>query len=147
MPEVPVDANVRTEVLPPDRLNTVVSAGFAAVALAIAVVGVAGVLAFLVSGRKREFGIRLAIGSQPRHLVANVVGQGLRIAAAGVVAGAVAGYALARLAGSFFAGLKMPGALPVAGSACILVIAALLASLVPALLAARVNVVDALRSE
>jgi putative ABC transport system permease protein len=139
--------DARAEVLTPDRLNTVVSAGFAAVALAIAVVGVAGVLAFLVSGRKREFGIRLAIGSQPRHLVANVVGQGLRIAAAGVVAGAVAGYALARLAGSFFAGLKMPGALPVAGSACILVIAALLASLVPALLAARVNVVDALRSE
>ena len=51
------------------------SAGLAAVALAIAVVGVAGLLAFLVSGRKREFGMRLAIGSQARHLVANVVGK------------------------------------------------------------------------
>ena len=61
--------DIRAEVLTPDRLNTLVFGGFAAVALAIAVVGVAGVLAFSVSGRTREFGIRLAIGSQPRHLV------------------------------------------------------------------------------
>ena len=59
--------DIRAEVLTPDRLNTLVFGGFAAVALAIAVVGVAGVLAFSVSGRTREFGIRLAIGSQPRH--------------------------------------------------------------------------------
>ncbi len=55
--------DMRAEVLTPDRLNTLVFGGFAAVALAIAVVGVAGVLAFSVSGRTREFGIRLAIGS------------------------------------------------------------------------------------
>ena len=61
--------DVRAEVLTPDRLNALVFGGFAAVALAIAVVGVAGVLAFSVSGRTREFGIRLAIGSQPRHLL------------------------------------------------------------------------------
>src|SRR5438034_5587510 len=59
-------ADVRAEVLAPDRLNTLVFGAFAAVALAIAVVGVAGVLAFSVSGRTREFGIRLAIGSLPR---------------------------------------------------------------------------------
>ncbi len=59
--------DVRAEVLTPDRLNALVFGGFAAVALAIAVVGVAGVLAFSVSGRTREFGIRLAIGSQPRQ--------------------------------------------------------------------------------
>ena len=60
--------DIRAEVLTPDRLNTLVFGGFAAVALAIAVVGVAGVLAFSVSGRTREFGIRLAIGSQRRHI-------------------------------------------------------------------------------
>ena len=58
--------DVRGEVLTPNKLNAVVFGIFAAVALAIAVVGVAGVLAFSVSGRTREFGIRLAIGSQPR---------------------------------------------------------------------------------
>ena len=73
--------DVRAEVLTPDRLNSVVFGGFAAVALAIAVVGVAGVLAFSVSGRTREFGIRLAIGSQPRHLLAGVIGQGAVMAA------------------------------------------------------------------
>ncbi|HVH87823.1 MAG TPA: ADOP family duplicated permease, partial [Terriglobales bacterium] len=61
--------DVRAEVLTPDRLNTFVFGGFAAVALVIAIVGVAGVLAFSVSGRIREFGIRLALGSQPSALL------------------------------------------------------------------------------
>ena len=61
--------DVRAEVLTPDRLNALVFGVFAGVALIIAVVGVAGVLAFSVSGRTREFGIRLAIGSQPRGVV------------------------------------------------------------------------------
>src|SRR5256885_11566222 len=87
--------DVRAEVLTPDRLNTLVFGGFAAVALAIAVVGVAGVLAFSVSGRTREFGIRLAVGSQPRHLLTGVIAQGAVMAAAGVVAGAVGGLVMA----------------------------------------------------
>ena len=58
---------IRAEVLTPERLNTLVFGGMAGVALAIAVVGVAGVLAFSVSGRTREFGIRLAVGAQPRQ--------------------------------------------------------------------------------
>src|SRR4029077_2787585 len=58
--------DVRAEVLAPNRLNAIVFGGFAIVALTIAVVGVAGVLAFSVSARTREFGIRLAVGSAPR---------------------------------------------------------------------------------
>ena len=83
--------DVRAEVLAPDRLNALVFGGFAAVALTIAVVGVAGVLAFSVSARTREFGIRLAIGSAPRHLLTRVLGEGAVIAGAGIVAGAVGG--------------------------------------------------------
>ncbi|MBN9662627.1 MAG: ABC transporter permease [Acidobacteria bacterium] len=139
--------DIRAEVLSPDRLNTLVFGGFAAVALAIAVVGVGGVLAFSVSGRTREFGIRLAIGSQPRHLVMGVLNQGAFIAGVGIVAGAAGGYALASLAGSFVQGMRMPGALPVAGSAAVLLLAALVASLAPAARAARVDIVQALRSE
>jgi putative ABC transport system permease protein len=139
--------DIRAEVLTPDRLNTIVFGGFAAVALAIAIVGVAGVLAFSVSARTREFGIRLAIGSQPRHLLNRVVAEGAAMAGAGVIAGAVVGFALAQLAGRFFVGVKMPGALPVIVAAFVLMVVAVVASVLPATRAARVDVVQALRSE
>src|SRR5207253_2745067 len=99
--------DVRAEVLTPDRLNTLVFGGFATVALLIAVVGVAGVLAFSVSGRTREFGIRLAIGSQPRRLLTGVLGEGALMAGLGIAVGAVCGYALVSLAGTYFQDMKM----------------------------------------
>jgi putative ABC transport system permease protein len=139
--------DVRAEVLTPDRLNTVVFGVFAAVALAIALVGVAGVLAFSVSARTREFGIRLAIGSQPRDLLKGVIVEGAVMAMAGVLAGALCGYALARLAGSYFQDVRMPSALPVVGSVLVLLAAAVAASAWPAARAARINVIEALRSE
>jgi predicted permease len=139
--------DVRAEVLTPDRLNALVFGGFAAVALAIAIVGVGGVLAFSVSGRTREFGIRLALGAQPRHLLADVIAQGAVMAAAGVAAGAACGYVLARLASSYFLDMKMPGAVPVAVSAAVLLTAAVVASVWPAARAARVDVMQALRSD
>src|SRR5262249_11766617 len=61
--------DVRATILSPQRLNSFVVSGFAGIALLIAVVGVSGVLAFSVSARMREFGVRLAIGSSPRHLL------------------------------------------------------------------------------
>ena len=139
--------DIRAEVLTPDRLNTLVFGGFAIVALAIALVGVVGVLAFSVSARTREFGIRLAIGSQPRHLLTGVIAEGAVMATAGVVAGAAGGYALARLAGSYVEGVQLPSALPVIVSAIVLLAAAVIASAVPAARAARVDVMQALRSD
>jgi putative ABC transport system permease protein len=139
--------DVRAEVLTPDRLNMLVFGGFAAVALAIAVVGVAGVLAFSVSGRTREFGIRLAVGSQPRHLVRGVIAEGAAMAGIGIAAGAVGGFALARLAGGYFQDMRMPGAIPVVGSAIVLLAAAAIASMLPAARAARIDVMQALRSD
>ena len=139
--------DVRAEVLAPDRLNALVFGGFAVVALTIAIVGVAGVLAFSVSARKREFGIRLAIGSQPGNLLTRVLGEGAVIAGAGIAAGVVGGIVLARVVGSYIQDVRMPGALPVIGAAAILVAAAILASLVPAGRASRVDVIQALRSD
>lgn len=140
-------ADIRAEVLTPDRLNTLVFGGFAAVALAIAIVGVAGVLAFSVSARTREFGIRLAVGSQRRHLLTGVVAEGAFMAALGVLAGILCGFVIERLAGSYFEDTRLPGALPIAASALLLVIAAVTASLLPAARAARIDVMQALRSE
>jgi ABC-type antimicrobial peptide transport system permease subunit len=138
---------VRAEVLTPDRLNSLVFGVFAAVALAIAVVGVAGVLAFSVSARTREFGIRLALGSEPQDLLRGVIAEGAAMAAAGVFAGAVLGFVLARFAGRYFLEVKMPGTLPVTISALVLMVVAVVASVVPAARAARVDVMHALRSE
>jgi predicted permease len=140
-------ADVRAEVLAPDRLNALVFGGFATVALVIAVVGVAGVLAFSVSARTREFGIRLAVGSAPHHLLRRVVGEGAIIAAAGIVTGAIGGFLLARGVGAWIQDVRVPGALPIAGAAIVLVAAAILASLMPAARASRVDVIQALRSE
>jgi len=139
--------DIRAEVLTPDRLNSVVFGVFAVVALAIAVVGVAGVLAFSVSARTREFGIRLALGSEPRRLLKGVIAEGALMAAAGVLAGAGFGFVLARLAGRYFLDVKMPGVLPVAVSAVVLMTVAVIASVLPAARAARIDVMQALRSE
>jgi putative ABC transport system permease protein len=139
--------DIRAKVLAPDRLNSLVFGVFAAVALLIAVVGVAGVLAFSVSARTREFGIRLALGSQPENILKSVVTEGAVMAGVGVLAGAAFGLVVARVAGSYLGELKMPGALPVIVSALVLLGAAVVASMLPAARAARVDVMQALRSE
>jgi predicted permease len=139
--------DVRAEVLAPERLNAFVLSGFAGVALLIAVVGVSGVLAFGVSARTREFGVRLAIGSTPRHLLLRVLAEGALIVTVGIVAGAAGGWAFAGVAARYFANMHLPGALAVAGAAVVLIGAALAASLMPAARASRVDVIQALRSE
>jgi predicted permease len=139
--------DVRAEVLAPNRLNALVFGGFAGVALTIAIVGVAGVLAFSVSARTREFGIRLAIGSAPMSLLTRVLKEGAAIAGIGIVAGAVGGVVLTRIVGSYIEEVRIPGVVPIVAAATILVVAAVLASVVPAARASRVDVIDALRPE
>ena len=139
--------DIRAEVLQPERLNAFVVSGFAGIALLIAVVGVAGVLAFGVSARTREFGVRLAIGSTPRDLLMGVLSEGAAIVVIGIVAGVAGGYAIAGLAASYFAGVRMPGVLPLTAAAAVLISAAVAASLMPAARASRVDVLQALRSE
>ena len=139
--------DVRAEVLTPDRLNSVVFGIFAAVALAIAVVGVAAVLTFSVTSRTREFGIRLALGSKPKDLLQGVIAEGAIMAAVGVAAGTAFGFVASRLAARYFLDMQMPGVLPVALSAVVLMAVAVVASMLPAARAAKVDIMQALRSE
>jgi len=139
--------DVRAEVLMPERLNTFVFSALGGIALLIAVVGVAGVLAFSVGARMREFGVRLAVGSTPRELRTGVFRDGVRIAAFGIAAGAAGGYALVRVAERLLGTVQLPGALPVIGAASVLIGAAAVASFVPAMRASRVDVLQSLRSE
>jgi putative ABC transport system permease protein len=140
-------SDVRTEVLAPDRLNTTIVGLFAIVALAIAIVGVGGVLAFSVNGRTREFGIKMALGSMPEQILAGVLRSGATIAAAGIATGIVGGLALAIVVARYVVQVQMPGALVVVAAGATLFAAAVGASLAPAARAARTNVIEALRAE
>ncbi|MGA9981883.1 MAG: FtsX-like permease family protein, partial [Acidobacteriaceae bacterium] len=121
--------------------------GFAAVALLISVVGVAGVLAFSVSGRTKEFGSRMALGAQPKNILTDVLYDGLMIAGIGVGAGLLLGVLFTQVAGRYVAAIHQPGVLSFVASAVVILGAAVIASAVPAARAARVNAVEALRSE
>jgi ABC-type antimicrobial peptide transport system permease subunit len=151
-PDQPVEraatlADVRAQILGRESRSAFVLSVFAFVALLIALVGVAGVLAFSVSARTREFGVRLAVGSSRRALLVRVLAEGARIAAVGVVVGAAGGWALGRIATSQVEGLQGSGAWPMLAAAVVLITAAVAASLLPAARASRVDVVQALRSE
>jgi putative ABC transport system permease protein len=149
-PEQPVERaatleDIRAEVLAPDRLNAFVLSGFAGVALLIAVVGVSGVLAFSVSARTREFGVRLAVGSSPRQLLQGVLLEGALIVGLGIVVGGASGYAFASMAVSVLEGVRLPDVFATVAAAAVLAGAALIASLAPAARASRVDVLQALK--
>jgi predicted permease len=139
--------DIRTDVLAPSRLNALVIGGFAIVALAVAVVGVASVLAFSVSGRTREFGIRLALGSQPRDLLTGVLGEGVGIAIVGIGVGLLGSLMLTQLISGLLYQLHPRDPATLVASAVVLGLAAVIAAAIPAARAARVDVVQALRKD
>jgi putative ABC transport system permease protein len=139
--------DIRAEVLAPERLNTIVFGVFAAVALTIAVIGVAGALAFSVSARTREFAIHMAVGLHRGGILTGVLKSGATMAVAGIAAGAGGGYVIARIAARYLEQMQMPGGFAVVGAAIVLLLAATIASIVPATRAASVNVMEALKAE
>jgi ABC-type antimicrobial peptide transport system permease subunit len=120
---------------------------FAAAALVLATVGLYGVVAFFVTRRTQEIGIRLAIGAQRGDLLRLVLGEGARLAAFGVVIGIVASFAITRLLSSLLFGISVTDPLTFAGVAALLFLVALAASYIPARRAMRVDPVTALRYE
>jgi putative ABC transport system permease protein len=105
------------------------------------------VLAFSVSGRTREFGIRMALGAQPTNILTNVLVEGLVMAGIGVSTGVLVGFVLVRTASKYIAAIQQPGVFAFIASAGVILAAAVIASAVPAARAARVNAVEALRAE
>jgi len=137
-----LDTSVR-----PQRLNGLLVAGFAVLALVLAAVGIYGVIAFSVAQRTREIGVRMALGAQPGNILRLIVGQGLSLVLLGVGLGLAASYALARLLESFLFGISPRDPLTFGGVALLLGVVALLASFIPARRAARVEPMVALRYE
>jgi putative ABC transport system permease protein len=120
---------------------------FAAVALALAAIGTYGVLAYSVAVRRRELGIRMALGSSQQGLLSLVLGQGMALAGLGLVVGLLGAAALTRLASSLLFGVKPADPLTYAGVAVFMLAVAFLACLVPARRATGVDPLVALRAE
>jgi predicted permease len=120
---------------------------FAVVALALAAIGTYGVLAYSVAVRRRELGIRLALGSSNQGLLSLVLRQGMGLALLGLVAGLLGALAVTRLASSLLFGVKPADPLTFVGVAAFMMLVAFLACLVPARRATRVDPLVALRAE
>jgi putative ABC transport system permease protein len=127
------------------RLYAVLLGTFALLALAIAAVGLFGVLSYAVAQRAREIGVRAALGAQARDIVLLVVRQSVAIAAAGVAAGLLASLWLTRALGRFLYGVTPHDWVTFAAVAATLILTAVVASIVPARRAARVDPVRVLR--
>jgi ABC-type antimicrobial peptide transport system permease subunit len=129
------------------RLAVFVLAGFASLALVLAVTGIYGVLTYTVSQRTRELGIRTALGAQPGDVVTMVMRSGARLTGAGLVLGALGFLALGGVLSSVLYGVSPTDSRALVGGAAILGGAALLACYLPARRAARVNPVIAMQGE
>jgi ABC-type antimicrobial peptide transport system permease subunit len=139
--------DVVSESLARQRFNMTLIATFAAVALVLAVVGLYGVLALIVGQRRREIGVRLALGASPRAVVGMLLGEGARVAAIGVVVGLASAWALTRVLRSLLYGISSTDAATFAGAALFVGIVALVATWFPARRAARVDPRSALAAD
>jgi putative ABC transport system permease protein len=120
---------------------------FGAVALALAAIGTYGVLAYSVAVRRRELGIRMALGSSQQGLLSLVLGQGMALAALGLIVGLLGAFAVTRLAASLLFGVKPADPLTFVGVGAFMMVVAFVACLVPARRATRVDPLVALRAE
>jgi predicted lysophospholipase L1 biosynthesis ABC-type transport system permease subunit len=131
----------------PARLAGSLLGLFGLVAVVLSAIGIYGVMAYSVGQRTRELGVRVAIGARPADLLSMVVGQGMRLAAAGIGLGLVLAVAASRLAASLLYGISASDPLTFAGIALLLGLIAFAASYIPARRATRVDPIVALRCE
>ncbi|HKG91229.1 MAG TPA: ADOP family duplicated permease, partial [Gemmatimonadaceae bacterium] len=151
-PTLPLDRSLSLSdllgvTLLPQRIAAAVAGTFGALALALAALGIYGVVAYAVTERTREIGVRVALGAMRRDVLRMVLGQGLRLATIGVTIGLTLAMAAAGALRSLLFGLSAYDSLTLAGASLTLVAVALLATLVPARRAAKVDPMVALRSE
>jgi putative ABC transport system permease protein len=151
-PDLPL-AGVKTideivsESLAIDRFSMVLFSSFGLLGLLLAAVGIYGVMAFGVAQRTHEFGIRMALGAQRSGVVGLVLKEGTIVAVVGAVIGLGGAYLVGRAMQSTLYGVGAMDAIAVGTTAALLLIVALLACLVPALRASRVEPMTALRDE
>jgi putative ABC transport system permease protein len=131
----------------PQRFSALVVSGFGGVALLLAAIGLYGVLAFVVSQRRREIGVRLALGSTPGHVVGLILRKGMALVCAGLFVGAIAALAVARLLRTVLFETTVYDPVTFASVPFVLIAVTLVASFLPARRAAGVDPMIALRNE
>lgn len=141
-----MDTVVSTSAARP-RMTAEFVAAFAVFALLLAAIGMYGVMAYSVSTRKQEMGIRMSLGAHPRDVLKLVVSQGMRLALAGLILGLLASLVLTRLLGSLLFGVSAVDPLVFFGAALVLLTSALLACYLPARRATEVDPIAVLRFE
>jgi putative ABC transport system permease protein len=129
------------------RVQTTLLGGLAALALIMASVGIYGVMAYLVTQRAQEIGVRMALGAQKKQILGMVLKRGVTLTLIGTIAGIAATFALTRLMSSLLFGVSPTDAAVVASVTLLLMLAATLACLVPARRAASIDPINALRAE
>ena len=129
------------------RMGAWLLAGFGSLAVLLAAIGIYGVLSFSIARRTREMGIRLALGAAPRAVFLSVVRGGMTLVGAGAAIGLIGGYATTRSLERFLYGVPASDPITFAGAATLLIAVALVACIVPARRAMRVDPITALRSE
>jgi len=138
---------IRDETIAPQRLNATMIGLFALLALVIATVGVAGVLAFSVSQRTNELGIRLALGADRNTIRRMIVGEGAAMAGIGLLVGGLAAIPLSRLLAGLLFGVEPADPFTIVGAAALLMLVAMIAAWIPARAATAVDPMIALRSQ
>jgi predicted permease len=145
--EVMTEETALREWSAPRRFNLVVLLAFAAIALALAATGLYSVLAYTVTLRTREIGIRVAVGAEPKDVARYVMRSGVVLSLVGICIGLAAAFALTRFMSSLIYGISAYDPLTFAIVPCVLIAVAVVASYAPAIRAAKIDPIEALRVE
>ena len=140
-------SSLRSRALGPIEMVAAIAGAFGLVGLILAATGLYGVMAFTVAQQRREIGLRIALGARAGQILNRVLYRGLTLAAVGVVLGVAVSLAVTRMMGTFLIGISAGDPATFVAVALVLIGVATVASLIPALRAAQIDPVRALRAD